>query len=47
MHHLQQHVVAGLLDGALLENTAADYLTVLRIEAAIYASAERRAKVCL
>ncbi len=36
VHHLQSHVVAGLLDGAPLENTAADYLAVLRIEAAIY-----------
>ena len=40
VHALQSHVVAGLLDGAPLENTARDYLTVAQIEAAIYLSAE-------
>ena len=39
VHALQSHVVAGILDGAPLENTAADYLTVGVIEEAIYASA--------
>ena len=40
VHALQSHVVAGILDGAALENRASDYLTVERIEAAIYASAQ-------
>ncbi|QUJ76044.1 Gfo/Idh/MocA family oxidoreductase [Sulfitobacter albidus] len=39
VHALQSHVVAGILDGAPIENTAQDYLTVMRVEAAIYASA--------
>ena len=39
-HALQAHVVAGILEGTALENRAPDYLTVVRIEVAIYASAE-------
>ena len=39
VHALQNHVVAGVLDGQPLENLARDYLTVLRTEAQIYASA--------
>ena len=38
VHALQSHVVAGILDGALLENRARDYINVERIEAAIYLS---------
>ena len=47
VHHLQQHVVSALTNGTVLENTAEDYLTVLRIEAAIYASAQTGRKVTL
>jgi predicted dehydrogenase len=47
VHHLQSHVVAGLLDGAPIENLAADYLTVVRIEEAIYRSAQEGCRVKL
>lgn len=40
VHALQSHVVSGLLDGKPLENRADDYLDVVRIEEAIYLSAE-------
>lgn len=40
VHALQMHVVSGLLDGTLIENTARDYLPVIEIEDAIYRSAE-------
>jgi hypothetical protein len=40
-------VVAGILDGTALENHARDYLTVERVEAAIYASAESGCKKVL
>lgn len=36
---LQSHVISGLLDGAELENQAFDYLRVIEIENAVYASA--------
>jgi D-apiose dehydrogenase len=36
--HLQSHVVAHLLDGTVLENTAHDYLKNLLVQEAIYAS---------
>ncbi|MEX3017574.1 Gfo/Idh/MocA family protein [Gymnodinialimonas hymeniacidonis] len=39
VHALQSHVVSGVLIGSALENTAEDYLTVIAIEDAIYASA--------
>ena len=39
VHALQSHVIDGILDGAMIENRAQDYLAVLTIEAAIYASA--------
>lgn len=39
VHALQSHVIAGILDGAPFENEAPDYLTVVTIEEAIYASA--------
>ena len=45
VHALQTHVVLGILDGAPLENTAPEYLTVERIEAAIYVSAEMGCKL--
>ncbi|QPH53180.1 Gfo/Idh/MocA family protein [Pontivivens ytuae] len=40
VHALQAHVVAHLREGAPLENTARDYLDVLRIEEAVYRAAE-------
>ncbi len=45
--HLQAHVVAGLLDGAPIENDARSYLTVLEIEQAVYRSAEEGRKLLL
>ena len=47
VHHLQQHVVSGITKGTPLENTGADYLRVLHIEEAIYASAAEGRKVTL
>ena len=47
VHKLQSHVVAGVLTGSAIENEAADYLRVLRVEAAVYRSAEERRKVWL
>ncbi len=47
VHHLQRHVAEALLDGAPLENEAADYLEVLRIEEAVYLSAKEGRKVAL
>lgn len=44
VHALQSHVVSGLLNGAPLENEASDYLKVMAIEHAIYASAETGCK---
>jgi len=38
VHHLQSHVISGLLDGTGFENEAPDYLQIIRIEDAIYAS---------
>lgn len=40
VHALQSHVVAGLLDGTQLENTASDYLKNLELTERIYQSAE-------
>jgi hypothetical protein len=37
---LQAHVVAALLEGTPLENTARSYLRNIRIELALYDSAE-------
>lgn len=45
VHFLQSHVVAALQSGGPLENTARDYLEVIRIKDAIYASAAAGAKV--
>ncbi|MEP2031458.1 MAG: Gfo/Idh/MocA family oxidoreductase [Paracoccaceae bacterium] len=47
VHALQSHVIAGILDGANLENIAKDYLIVEEIEAAIYESAEHGHKQVL
>ncbi|MCR9125794.1 MAG: Gfo/Idh/MocA family oxidoreductase [Rhodobacteraceae bacterium] len=47
VHALQAHVVAGVLDGAPIENLAADYLEVLRVEEAVYRSARSGAKIWL
>lgn len=47
VHALQSHVIAHLRDGTQLENTARDYLTVLEVEDAIYASAKTRSHVVL
>ncbi|MDX8350585.1 Gfo/Idh/MocA family oxidoreductase [Cognatiyoonia sp. IB215446] len=44
-HALQLHVVSGLMSGQPLENLAADYLQVIRIEEAVYRSAETGQKV--
>ena len=40
VHALQQHVIAHILDGSVLENSAKDYLRNLEIEDAVYRSAE-------
>lgn len=45
VHALQSHVVSGLLDGTEFENEAADYLTVIAIEEAIYRSAAEGRKL--
>ncbi|SLN65152.1 Gfo/Idh/MocA family protein [Oceanibacterium hippocampi] len=42
---LQRHVVAGLLHGETLENQAAPYLRNMRIESALYESAERGRRI--
>ncbi len=47
VHHLQRHVVSGLLDGTALENTAQDYLKVIETEQAVYRSAGTGAKIRL
>ncbi|WP_222869486.1 D-apiose dehydrogenase [Roseobacter fucihabitans] len=47
VYHLQHHVVRALLDNAPLENEARDYLEVIRIKDAIYASAETGRKIDL
>lgn len=47
VHVLQSHVVAGVLEGAPIENDARHYLEVLRIRDAIYTSAARGAKITL
>lgn len=44
-HALQSHVISGLIDGAPLENLAADYINVVKTEQAIYRSAQTHRKV--
>ena len=45
VHSLQSHVICGILDGTPFENEARDYLTVIRIEEAVYASADEEQKL--
>ncbi|MEO0773198.1 MAG: Gfo/Idh/MocA family oxidoreductase [Pseudomonadota bacterium] len=45
VHALQSHVVSGVLDGTNLENTSHDYLRVIEVEEAIYASAREGRKM--
>lgn len=45
VHYLQSHVIAGLMQGTPFENEARDYLQVIRIENAIYASADKGQKL--
>ena len=45
VHHLQTHVIAGLLDDAPLENLAGAYLSNLLIEEAVYRSAAEGRKI--
>jgi len=47
VHALQSHVISGVLDGGPLENVARDYLDVIKIEQAIYASSLCESKVYL
>lgn len=47
VRHLQDHVIAGVLHETPLENTAQDYLDVLRIKDAIYQSAQKGIKISL
>ncbi|KUP93365.1 Gfo/Idh/MocA family protein [Tritonibacter horizontis] len=47
VHALQAHVISGLLGADPLENTVRDYLTVIEIEQAIYASSETGRKITL
>lgn len=47
VHALQSHVVAGVLDGAVLENEAREYLAVLDLEDAVYRSSEAGCKLTL
>lgn len=47
VHALQAHVVLGLEGSAPLENTARDYLAVVRMETAIYRSAAEGRKLTL
>jgi predicted dehydrogenase len=42
---LQRHVVAHLTAGAPLENTAREYLTALRVQEAVYASAQQGCRI--
>ncbi|WP_299724207.1 Gfo/Idh/MocA family oxidoreductase [uncultured Tateyamaria sp.] len=47
VHALQSHVIAAMQGTGTLENEAADYLTVLAIRDAIYASAEAGQKLAI
>lgn len=47
VHALQRHVVSGVLEGTVLENRAQDYLEVIRIARAIYASADQGRRIVL
>lgn len=45
VHSLQAHVICGILDGTKFENEAREYLQVIRIEEAIYVSADKEQKL--
>ncbi|KAB7615213.1 Gfo/Idh/MocA family oxidoreductase [Amylibacter sp. SFDW26] len=45
VYALQNHVISGLLNATPLENTAAEYLSVIEIEQAIYRSAQEHRKL--
>lgn len=45
VHHLQSHVISGLLNQTPFENDAADYVRVIEIEEVIYTSAETGQKL--
>lgn len=47
VHHLQSHVIEAMRNGKTPENTASDYLAVIEIEQAIYASSESGRKIRL
>ena len=47
VHALQRHVVDGVRNGIGLENLARDYLTVRRIEEAVYRSADEGRRIAL
>ncbi|SFK67353.1 Gfo/Idh/MocA family protein [Shimia haliotis] len=47
VHHLQSHVISGLLSQTPIENVAASYLRVIEIEEAIYTSASTGQKLKL
>lgn len=47
VHALQSHVISGLLEGTSLENTARDYLEVLRMEETVYRSNAEGRKISL
>ena len=47
VHALQSHVVSGLLNGTPMENEARDYLTVVRVQEALYRSAHEGRKITL
>ncbi len=45
VHALQSHVIAGLVEGRAIENTAQDYLGVIRVRDAIYRAAREGRKL--
>jgi len=47
VHALQSHVVSAVTKGTTLENTARDYLTVIAVKDAIYASAKEGRRIVL
>ncbi|EAQ45342.1 probable NADH-dependent dyhydrogenase [Roseobacter sp. MED193] len=47
VHHLQSHVISGLLGAGDFENEAASYLRVIEIEEAVYHSAQTGRKISL
>lgn len=47
VHHLQAHIVGGILDGTPIENLGREYLRNLVIEDAVYRSAQDGRKVAL